>query len=112
MLACQDMDEMLVTSLQFFKEGVHEDSSPIDYKKEITQFLSELHASVDAEFCKELRKVVMLAAKGFNRALDDRRNLYVKAAGSTKMANERIKKLQPQDAKLFGGKAGELSNKM
>ena len=68
---------------------MHEDGSLIDYKKEVTQFLSKLHASVDAEFGKEIRKVVLLAAKGFNRALDDRRNLYVKAAGSTKMANVR-----------------------
>ena len=112
MLACQDMDEMLVTSLKFFKEGVHEDGSPIYYRKEITQFLSELHDSVDVEFGKELKKVVLLAAKGFNKALEDRRNLYIKAAGSAKMANERIGKLQPQDAKLFGGKAGELSKAM
>ena len=67
---------------------------------------------MDVEFGKELKKIVLLAAKGFNRALDDRSNLYIKAAGSAKMASERIKKLQPQDTKLFGAKAGELSKAM
>ena len=94
-LACEFMDEMLRSAWKFFKEGVHEDGSPIDYKKQIVQFLNDLHLSVEKEFAAKLKRLVQLAAKGFNSALEERRNLYINSAGSVKMARE---------AKLFRGK--------
>ena len=94
--------------MKFFKEGIHEDGAPIDYKKEITKFLNDIHLSVDKEFVAELKRLVQLAAKGFNSALEERRNLYINSYGSVKMAKERLSKLQPGEAKLFGEKAGQL----
>ena len=112
MVACEDMDKTLRDTWKFFKEGVHEDGAPIDYKKETLQFITDLHASVDKEFAGELKKLVQMAAKGFNSALEERRTIYINSARSAKMAKERLGKLQPADAKLFGGKAGELSKAM
>ena len=46
-LACEGMDKTVWSAWKFFKEGIHEDGSPIDYKKEVVQFLNDLHSSVD-----------------------------------------------------------------
>ena len=43
------------------------------YKKETLQFIMDLHASVEKEFAGELKKLVQMAAKGFNSALEERR---------------------------------------
>ena len=112
MVACEGMDETLRAAWNFFKEGMDDNGVPIDYKKGTLQFITDLHASVEKEFAGELKKLVQMAAKGFNSALKERRVIYINSVGSAKMAKERLGKLQPADAKLFGGKAGELSKAM
>ena len=69
-VACEDMDKTLRDAWKFFKEGVYEDRTPIDYKKEALQFITDLHASVEKEFAGELKRLVQMAAKGFNSALE------------------------------------------
>ena len=99
MLACEGIDDSLVSALKFFKKGVHDDGSLIDYKSGVVIFLADLYSSMDKVFGEE---------KGFNSTLEERQNLYINAARSAKMAKEKISKLQPKNAKLLGGRASEL----
>ena len=112
MVACEGMDETLRVAQKFFKERVHVDGTPIDYKKEVSEFIADLHTSVGEEFAGELKSLVEMSARGFNSALYERRTMYVSSAGSVKMAKDRLGKLQPADGKLFGGKTDDLSKAM
>ena len=61
----------------------------------------------------ELKNLVQIAAIGFNSPLEERKVIYMARLKRlwrvSKMAKESWGKLQSVEAKLFGGRAGELS---
>ena len=69
MVACESLDETLRSVQKFFKEGVYKDGTPINYKKEVSKFIVDLHTSVGEEFTGELMNLVEMSARGFNNAL-------------------------------------------
>ena len=77
--------------------------APVDYKKEILQFINDLHDVVDKKFAGKLEQLGQMSANGFNSALEGRRAIYINSVELG--AKERLVKLQPADTKLFGGKA-------
>ena len=52
MVACEGMDETLRVALKFFREGVQMDGTPIDYRMEVVQFITILHALMEEEVAK------------------------------------------------------------
>ena len=102
-VACEGMEETLRKAWIRFKEGVDDEGSPVDYKKEILQFIIDLHSVVDKKFAGVLEKLGQMSASGFNSTLEVRRAIYIHLVELG--AKERLRKLQPADTKLFGGKA-------
>ena len=110
MVTGEGMDKALRKAWNLFKKGTDGEDAPSDYKGEILQLIIDLYSRVDRA-ADELRLLGQMAAKGFNDALDARR-IYVNSVGLRGKAKEKLAKLQPADAKLFGGKVGELFDAM
>ena len=80
-----------------------------DWQKELVTFTKDILGAIREDIGPNLKQMVRLAGIGYNKSLLDRHDLYCNITNKSEGAQERLKKLRPDEHKLFGGQIGSLN---